>query len=234
MIAPSSPKTADGPLVTVWNGLYEHAYRGCRGLATICLRPLFLTRLVGPLPPLPPGPVIVCANHASYLDPVFVQTVVPRRIVFVMTNDFYRHAAGKWFFKLVGAIPVGTGRLARDGLERAIGLLRQGQSVGIFPEGRLSTDGTLSPPQRGVAILSRMGRAPVLPLGIDGNLRAWPKGRTWMRRADVRVCAGPLIAPPKGQTRDAERAFAREVMDAVGAARERARAEGRKTGTPRA
>ena len=223
MIAPSDPRPADG-LGRVWNAAYEGGYAGFRGLASICLRPLFLTRLVGPPPVLPDGPFIVCANHASYLDPVFLQLVLERRIVFVMTNDFYRQPAGRWFFRLVGAIPVGAGRLARDGLERAIALLRQGQPVGIFPEGRLSPDGALGPPQRGVAILSRMGRAPVLPLGLAGNLRAWPKGAAWMRRADVRVGAAPLLGPPQGQTREEERLFAREVMAGIAVARARAQA----------
>ena len=175
------------------------------------------------MPKLPDGPFIVCANHASYLDPLFIQMILERRIIFVMTNRFYRRPAGRWFFRLVGAIPVGTGRLARDGLERAIALLRQGQSIGIFPEGRLSPDGSFGPAGRGVAIMSRMGRAPVLPLGIDGNLRAWPKGRTWMRRADVRIRAGSLLPPPTGQTREEERRVARDVMAAIAEAREQAR-----------
>ncbi len=218
MIAPSNPDDA-GALARIWNHTYERGYGACRGLATMCLRPLFLTRWIGAPPVLPDGPFIVCANHASYLDPIFLQMLLDRRIVFVMTNDFYRQPAGRWFFNMVGAIPVGAGRLARDGLMRAIALLRQNQAIGIFPEGRLSPDGALGPPQRGVSILSRMGRAPVLPLGIAGNLRAWPKGAPWLRRADVRVAAGALLTPPQGQTREQERMFAREVMAAVGDAR---------------
>jgi 1-acyl-sn-glycerol-3-phosphate acyltransferase len=151
-----------------------------------------------------------------------------RRVVFVMTNNFYRRRWGRWFFRLVGAIPVGTGRLAREGLERAVVLLRGGGAIGIFPEGRLSRNGELGPPQRGVAVLARMGGAQVLPLGIYGNRRAWPRGAKWLRRADVCVAFGSPIAPPPSQPpvgRAEEQAYAERIMEAVAAARERARVE---------
>ena len=181
-------------------------------------RPLFLLRKVERPPPLPGGALIVCSNHASYLDPGFMQLIADRRLVFVMTNDFYSNPFGRWFFKLVGAIPVGAGRLARAGMERAIALLREGQSIGIFPEGKLSLDGTLDEGQRGVAILSRMGQAPVLPMAIDGNLEAWPQGQPWFKRSDVRVAFGPLIPPPPshpGLKRHEQVAFAARVMSEI-------------------
>ncbi len=224
MIAPARP-AAPGWFGRVWNATYELGYTCLRVIVEMVARPLFLVRAIESAPSLPSGPFIVCANHASYLDPVFVQLVLTRRIVFVVTNDFYRRPMARWFFKLVGAIPVDTGRLAKTGMERAVALLRDNQPVAIFPEGRLSIDGTVGDPQRGIAILARMGQAPVLPLGIDGNRRAWPKGARWLRRADVRLAFGPVIPPPPphhGQARTEQMAFAERVMDAVREARSRA------------
>ena len=225
MIAPARPSTP-GFFGRAWNRIYEAGYGHLRGLVMLLARPLFLVRPIDRPAVLPDGPLIVCANHASYLDPAFVQLVVDRRIVFVMTNDFYKVRAAQWFFKLVGAIPVGSGRLARNGLERAIGLLRDGQVIGIFPEGRLSTDGSLGQPQRGVSILARMGQAPVVTVGIDGNLEAWPRGRKWLQRADVRVAIGETVAPPPAHPapgRQEERAYAAQVMTAIGGALDKAR-----------
>ena len=73
--------------------------------------------------------MIFCANHASYLDPAFVQIVIRRRVTFVMTNDFYRLPWGRWFFDLVGAIPVGGARLSRTGVRRTIAHVKRGHSV---------------------------------------------------------------------------------------------------------
>ena len=227
MIAPGRPGEPSW-LGRVWNVLYEGGYASLRAVVMYAWRPLFGTRRVGTPPRLPRGSFVLCANHASYLDPAFVQLVLPRRVVFLMTYDFYRRRAGRWFFKLVGAIPVDTGRLARKGLERAVALLREGQPVALFPEGRLSTDGSLATGQRGVAILSRLGHAPVVPVGIAGNLVAWPKGARRPRRADVRVAFGPPIPSPTGPStgREAEQDFADRVMAAV----ERAVAVARKAG----
>ena len=224
---PSTPKP--GFLRRLWEGVYGLGYEALRVVILLFLRPLFQIRRVGPQPKLPPGPLIVCANHASYLDPVFLQLVIRRRVVFVMTNDFYVLPSMRWFFWAARAIPVASGRLAKTGLERALGQLRQGRIVGIFPEGRLSPDGSLSRPQRGVSLLARMGRAPILPAGLFGNHRAWPRGAAWGRRSDVRVAFGPLIPPPDSTPpgREAERTYARRIMAAVAEAREMARAGGR-------
>jgi len=209
--------------------VYELGYGALRVVFLTFFRPLFLIRRVGPAPELPPGPIIVCANHASYFDPVFLQLVLRRRVVFVMTNDFYVLPTVRWFFWAARAIPVASGRLAKTGLERALVQLRLGRVVGIFPEGRLSPDGSLTRPQRGVSLLARMGRAPILPAGMFGNHASWPRGAAWGRRSDVRVAFGPLIPPPDSTPpgREAERAYARRIMTAVAAARDMARAGGR-------
>lgn len=229
MLTPPSTPPEPGPLRRVLGGVYELGYQGLRALVLFFFRPLFLVRRVGPEPKLPDGPVIVCANHASYFDPVFLQLMLPQRVVFVMTNDFYVLPLGRWFFWAARAIPVASGRLAKTGLERALLELRKGRAVGIFPEGRLSPDGSLGRPQRGVSLLARMGPAAILPAGIFGNHRAWPRGASWGRRSDVRIAFGPLIPPPDSTPpgREAERAYARQIMDAIAKAREVAREGGR-------
>lgn len=227
MLSPP-PTPRPGLLRRAVEGAYELGYGALRVVVLMFFRPLFLVRRVGPLPAFPPGPLIVCANHASYFDPVFLQLVIRRRIVFVMTNDFYVLPAGRWFFWAARAIPVASGRLAKTGLERALVQLRKGRVVGIFPEGRLSVDGSLSRPQRGVALLARMAQAHVLPVGMFGNHRAWSRDARWGRRSDVRIAFGAPIPPPAPAPlgREAERAYARTIMSAVAEAREIARLAG--------
>ncbi len=143
------------------------------------------------MPRLPRGGLLLCPNHQSYLDPAFVQLVVPRRVTFVMTNDFYAVPFARGFFRLVGAIPVARGRMAYRSMRRAAALLRLGRTVlVVFAEGRLSIDGSMHRFQRGIAVLARRGRAPVVPVAIDGSLRAWPRGARWLRRSDVRIALG--------------------------------------------
>jgi len=221
--APSGlvPRTAGAPAVPTppfdraWRGLYEVIYRGIESLARLLFRPLFRVRRVGLASPLPARGVLLCPNHQSYLDPALVQLVVRRHLMFVMTNDFYAVPFARGFFRLVGAIPVARGRMAYRSMRRAAALLRLGRTVVVFPEGRLSLDGSLHRFQRGIGLLARRGRAPVVPVAIDGSLQAWPRGAHWLRRSDVRIALGPAIAHDGPPTRDGDQAFADGVAAAV-------------------
>lgn len=212
----------DAPFGRAWRRVYEVCYGGLEGFASLVLRPLFRVRHVGRVPSLPPGGVLLCPNHQSYLDPAFVQLVVPRRVTFVMTNDFYAIRSANWFFRLVGALPVGAGRQAFTSVRRACALLRLGAVLVVFPEGKLSPDGALQRAQRGISVLARRGRAPVIPVAIDGSRRAWGKGSSWPRPADVRLALGEALRWPGGPGgRVADQAFADRVMESVAALKAR-------------
>jgi 1-acyl-sn-glycerol-3-phosphate acyltransferase len=220
------PNRAPGPFgssafARAWQALYEISYEGLESLAGLLLRPLFrVRRVLGPRR-APRGGVIYCPNHQSYLDPAFVQLVLDRRVTFVMTDDFYSSPAANWFFRLVGALPVGRGRLAASTVRRAAALLRKGAALVVFPEGKLSTTGELSRAQRGIAVLARRGRAPVVPVAIEGSMRAWPKGAKWFRLGDVRLGIGKPMAWSGPPEREAEQAFADAVLERVAGLRER-------------
>ncbi len=202
-----------GPRGRIWRRTYEFGYSCLRGITSLIFGPIFRIRRIGPLPPLPEGGVVLCPNHASYLDPAFVQLCMDRRVTFVMTNEFYAQRWGRWFFALVGAVPVGRGRMAWKGLRRAIALARRGHAVVLFPEGRLSRDGTMHSAQRGIAILARRAGVPVFPVAIAGSMRAWRHGEKRPRRANVRVAFGqePMIWSGEAG-RGAQRAFADELL----------------------
>ena len=202
----------------LWRPAYEVGYQIFKGCVLFMMGPFYRTRRVGPKPQIPAGGVVLCPNHASYLDPAFVQLVLRRRVTFIMTNDFYELPAGRWFFKLVGAVPVGRGRLARAGLRRAMALVRRGHAIVLFPEGRLSTDGQPNRAQRGISRIARRTGAPIVPVAIAGGFQAWPKGARRPKRARVRVAFGPTMhwhAAGTGDKRRDEQLFADEVMQRI-------------------
>lgn len=120
------------------------------------------------------GPVVVCANHASYFDPVLLQSACPRHVVFLMWDRVY--AAFPRLFNLLGALPVSDEMSNAQTVGAAIKSLRQGLVVGIFPEGGLGDGATLRPFHDGAAMMALRTGAPVVPVAILGHEKAWPKG----------------------------------------------------------
>ncbi len=173
------------------------------------------------------GPLILAANHQSFLDPFFLGAGIPLRPRYLVYYTYMRMpliGAGARFF---GGLPVGHGPPARS-LRSARAALEAGDVVEIFPEGARSPDGRVHPFARGFAHLARVTGAPVLPAAILGAHGAWPPGRKLPRPSRVEVIFGPPVAPPAAvggppaERRAADRRFAdavREVILALAAGR---------------
>lgn len=125
------------------------------------------------------GPVILAANHGSFLDPIGVSMGVPRKVVYVAKTKYYsgRSLGGRflaWFLKAIGQLPIDpeSATTANPAIETARRLLDDGGVVAIFPEGTRSPDGRLYRGRTGVARLALPSRVPVIPVGIVGSREA--------------------------------------------------------------
>jgi len=86
--------------------------------------------------PVGSGAIIV-ANHRSYLDPLFLLSVLrPRPIRFMAKEEFFGvHPLVARLTSWVGAFPVRRGTADLEAIKRPVRMLRRGELVGIFPEG---------------------------------------------------------------------------------------------------
>jgi len=113
---------------------------------------------------LPEGPKLFIANHPSATDPFLIH-LLSRMSVLITGNAFTFPLFGM-YIKQMGQISVMPGQ-GQEALNRAIELLRQGHSVGIFPEGRFSPqEGGMAPARSGAARLALLTGVPVIPVGI--------------------------------------------------------------------
>jgi 1-acyl-sn-glycerol-3-phosphate acyltransferase len=180
------------------------AYRFVRGVFRVVAWPMFGFHVEGAEHVPGDGPGVVVAPHRSWLDPACVGGACPRPVRFLVMDSVYRRPWARWFYRGMRSIPVrvGGGPLTVTALRGALRALRDGQLIGIFPEGRVLPEGPLGALHPGAAMLALRGRAPVVPVVILGSSKAWPHGRAWPGPAKVRVRIGPAVAPPEGVDRD--------------------------------
>lgn len=141
------------------------------------------------------GPVILASNHASYVDPVVLGLACPRVIRFMAKEELWEMWGMKWLVTWLYAFPVHRDRLDRRAIRTAYNLLKEGQVVGIFPEGRRSLDGRLGPAHPGVAFLALRSRAPIVPVGIVGTEKIRPEGVGWPHFPKIKVIIGQPLYP---------------------------------------
>ena len=123
------------------------------------------------------GPVLVAANHGSYLDPMLLGASAPRRVRFVARGNLGRVPLLGGWMRAVGVIFVPEGSNVRQAMERSIAELADGKVVAIFPEGSRTGTGEVDGFQRGILLLLKKSGATVVPTGIRGSFHAFPPGR---------------------------------------------------------
>jgi 1-acyl-sn-glycerol-3-phosphate acyltransferase len=115
---------------------------------------------------LPAGAKVIAANHPTTTDPFLLMGLSDEPIHILITNMCFQVPVLGRFLAGAGHIPVVTGG-GRRAFEAALALLRDGKTVGIFPEGALSPlDGCSGPAHSGVARLAIAAGVPVIPAGI--------------------------------------------------------------------
>lgn len=157
-------------------------------------------RVVAP-PRLPrSGAAILVSNHVSGLDPLLIQSVCSRLVIWMMAREYYELKSLGWVFRLVRAIPVE--RSGRDvaATRSALRALHAGRIVGIFPEGRIETDRDLLPFQTGVALLAIKTGVPVFPVYLDGTQRGQEMLPAIVGANRVRIAFGPAVDFDRGST----------------------------------
>jgi len=188
----------------------------------LALRLLFRPKVTG-LEHIPrTGGAIIAANHVSFLDPLLLPLVIPRRrLMFLTKVKYIDKLALRWILAGAGVIPVATDdpRAVGGAVAAAAEAIRSGRLVGIFPEGTRSPDGRLHRGKTGVARIALETGAPVIPAGIIGTDLAFPRGARLPRPRSVRIAFGPPLrfAVPGDRARSASlnRSATEQVMAAI-------------------
>jgi 1-acyl-sn-glycerol-3-phosphate acyltransferase len=133
------------------------------------------------------GPLIVAANHSSFLDPWFIAMRFPRTLRFLITDKwYYKNALWKELFRAYGAIPMRAGDPLGT-IDIVCRNLDNGDAIVVFPEGRITYDGRMQRFRSGVARIAARSGVAVLPVGVRGAFRSLPRHRRFPRPTRVTV-----------------------------------------------
>ncbi|HEK25329.1 MAG TPA: long-chain fatty acid--CoA ligase, partial [Hydrogenobaculum sp.] len=133
------------------------------------------------LPNLPKeNPFIIAPNHASYLDGFLIAASLPKELIkdtyFVGAKEYFEGKFGAIVAKYFHVITVDTQSSVKETLVKSAAVLKSKKNLVIFPEGARTRNGKLLPFKKGVAILSKELKVPIVPTAIKGSYEAMKIG----------------------------------------------------------
>ncbi|MGY6518873.1 MAG: MFS transporter [Lysobacteraceae bacterium] len=159
------------------------------------------------------GAAVVVCNHVSFMDALIVMGCIKRPVRFVMYHRIFRIPVLSWIFRTARCIPIAPAKEDPELMERAFAeidaALAAGEVVGIFPEGRLTTDGEIAPFRAGIERILAARPAPVLPLALTGMWESmWSRRDSRLGRARLPRRLRARIGLVAGQLADGNSATA--------------------------
>jgi 1-acyl-sn-glycerol-3-phosphate acyltransferase len=171
------------------------AYAASRALLATAHGVCFRGEVAG-LERIPPaGPLLIAANHASFLDPPFIGCHIPRPLAYFARKTLWKGGPASWWLDAVGAIPVDRDGSDVSAIKAVLRALAAGRALVVFPEGTRSADGALQPPKAGVGLLACRAQAPVVPARIFNSHRALGRDGKLRLGTPVSVIYGRPLAP---------------------------------------
>ena len=161
------------------------------------------------------GAAVLVSNHVTFVDWLIISASSQRPIRFVMHHEFLKIPLTGRLFRDAKVIPIAGAKENAEVLdaafERIAEALTEGELVCIFPEGKLTRDGELSPFRRGIERIVATTPVPVLPMSLNG---LWgsrfsrqsegkkPLGKLWSR---ITLRVGTMLAPNEVSAERVER-----------------------------
>lgn len=168
------------------------------------------------------GAAILASNHLSFSDSIFLPLQCPRPVVFLAKSEYFtgRGLKGflvKTFFKATGQLPIDRsgGKASEAALNTGLGVLEQGQLLGIYPEGTRSPDGRLYRGRTGIARMALEAKVPVIPVAMIDTEKVQPIGKRLPRVRRVGIVYGKPLDFSRFDGMEGDRIVLRAVTDEI-------------------
>lgn len=134
---------------------------------------VFRVKITGQVPE--EGAYIICCNHINYLDAAAIVLFNKRKVNFVAKEDLFTHRSLMWLGHIFDAIPIKRDMQDIEAMKRCLKVLKNGELLGIFPEGTRKGMEKKIKAKNGAAFMSIKSKAKVIPVGIHGTFKPFGK-----------------------------------------------------------
>jgi len=144
------------------------------------------------------APVIIMANHQSYLDVLALYRTMPTPFGIIAKQMLFRVPAFGGVMRALGCVPVDRGnrKKAVASLQAAARQIQAGSTIAVFPEGTRTDGKRITRLKKGPFHLVQEAQVPIIPVGIRGTAALMPRANTALYSGRIEVHLGPPIAPP--------------------------------------
>ena len=150
-------------------------HRITKALIKLYLRIIFRVELVGSVPK--EGSYVLCANHTSLYDPVVIGAFCGRHISFMAKSELFKIFGLGFIIKDLGAFPVERNKADIKAIKTALSILKSGNALLMFPEGKRVKSGESADAKSGMIMLAHKTNAPIIPIGINSDYKLFSKLR---------------------------------------------------------
>lgn len=157
-------------------------------------------------------PVIYVCNHLSNADALVIKKVLKGidSPTFVAGVKLSRNVVTNLAIITCKTTNIKPNSPDKEGLKNIISLVKSGESIVIFPEGTRSREKKLNEAKKGILLIAKMAKAPIVPMAINGTEKLYPISEDGdmsseeFHNADVNVSIGEafnLITKQEGEDR---------------------------------
>jgi|TARA_B100002003_G_C14129991_1_gene543552 1-acyl-sn-glycerol-3-phosphate acyltransferase len=186
---------------------------------------LFMKKIDGKENVIKDKPFIIAGNHSSFFDdlgvPSVIVPIINKKTHFYVNFKYFNNPFLRKTLEWGGSIPVDARKgknhieINNKAFQTALGYLKNGEIVGIYPEGTRSIDGKLQKGKTGIARLALAAKVPVLPMGIIGSCKILPKGKLLLRPKRCKINIGKPLYFKEYYNKKITKKLLREVTNKI-------------------
>lgn len=141
----------------------------------VVARILFRVKIIGEENIPETGSFILCGNHVHALDAPVIIVTAKRKIRFMAKEELFKNKVISYLAKIFEVIPVKRGTADLDAVKLSMKAIKEGDILGIFPEGTRNGMAKHSSIKAGASFMALKTNTPVIPVGIQGTFKPFTK-----------------------------------------------------------